>query len=159
MAMLRHLGTRPIHLFVINAAWGRRARHVRLSRCQDGAREISSACECSCSIRKPEPPCQNRSAPALALPHLWRIRSALEVDPLVEQVQLGDPVQFDVVVDVHDKNGAVAIPRHSKLYGRVTYVVPYEKKATSNAFIRRCPVLNGRVTAWHSVLRCLAPTP
>ena len=39
MAMLRHLGTRPIHLFFINPAWGRRARHVRLSRCQDGARE------------------------------------------------------------------------------------------------------------------------
>jgi hypothetical protein len=25
---------------VINPAWGRRARHVRLSRCRDGAREI-----------------------------------------------------------------------------------------------------------------------
>jgi hypothetical protein len=43
------LGKRPIHLFVINPAWGRRARHVRLSRCQDGAREISRACECSCA--------------------------------------------------------------------------------------------------------------
>ena len=39
MAMLCDLGKRPIHLFVINPAWGRRARHVRLSRCQDGARE------------------------------------------------------------------------------------------------------------------------
>src|SRR6266436_219044 len=39
MALLCHLGTTPIHLFFINPAWGRRARHVRLSRCQDGARE------------------------------------------------------------------------------------------------------------------------
>ena len=38
--MLRDLGTRPIHLFFINPAWGRRARHVRVSRCRDGAREI-----------------------------------------------------------------------------------------------------------------------
>ena len=38
--MLLDLGTKPIHLFVINPAWGRRARHVRLSRCRDGAREI-----------------------------------------------------------------------------------------------------------------------
>src|SRR5713226_4818194 len=42
MAMLRHLGKKPIHLLVINSAWGRRARHVRLSRCQDGARERRS---------------------------------------------------------------------------------------------------------------------
>jgi len=40
MAMLRHLGKKPIHLLFLNPAWGRRARHVRLSRCQDGAREI-----------------------------------------------------------------------------------------------------------------------
>src|SRR5258707_600786 len=40
MAMLRDLSKRPIHLFVINSAGGRRARHVRLSRCQDGARPI-----------------------------------------------------------------------------------------------------------------------
>jgi hypothetical protein len=38
--MLVDLGTKPIHLFVVNPAWGRRARHVRLSRCRDGAREI-----------------------------------------------------------------------------------------------------------------------
>ncbi len=40
MAMLRDLGRGPIHLFVINSARGRRARHVRLSRSQYGAREI-----------------------------------------------------------------------------------------------------------------------
>src|SRR4029077_18761961 len=39
VAMLRHLGKKPIHLLVINSAWRRRARDVRLSRCQDGARE------------------------------------------------------------------------------------------------------------------------
>ena len=33
MANLRHLGKRPIPLFIINSAWRRRARHVRLSRC------------------------------------------------------------------------------------------------------------------------------
>src|SRR5260370_10485401 len=38
MARLRDLGKKPIHLFVINPAWGRRARHVRLSRGEDGAR-------------------------------------------------------------------------------------------------------------------------
>ncbi len=40
MAMLRDLSKRPLHLLVINPARGRRARHVRLPRCQDGAREI-----------------------------------------------------------------------------------------------------------------------
>jgi hypothetical protein len=47
MAMLRHLGTRPIHLLFINPAWGWRARHVRLSRCQDGARETQ---RCSVTV-------------------------------------------------------------------------------------------------------------
>jgi hypothetical protein len=47
--MLCDLGNRPIHLFVVNPTWGRRARHVRLSRCQDGAREILSTRECSCA--------------------------------------------------------------------------------------------------------------
>src|SRR6267378_3200674 len=49
MAMLCDLGNRTIHLFVVNPTWGRRARHVRLSRCQDGAREILSNRECSCA--------------------------------------------------------------------------------------------------------------
>ena len=46
--MLRHLGKKPIHLLVINSAWGRRARNVRLSRCQDGARENQ---RCSVTVR------------------------------------------------------------------------------------------------------------
>src|SRR6202521_1001135 len=46
--MLRHLGKKPIHLLVINSAWGRRARNVRLSRCQDGARESQ---RCSVTVR------------------------------------------------------------------------------------------------------------
>src|SRR5258707_10998900 len=52
MAVLCDLGNRPIHLFVVNPTWGRRARHVRLSCCQDGAREILSPRKCSCEKEK-----------------------------------------------------------------------------------------------------------
>jgi hypothetical protein len=62
------------------------------------------------------------------LPSALRIPAILKSTLSSRKSKVGDPVQLEVVVDVHDKNAAVVIPRHSKLYGRVTYVVPYEKK-------------------------------
>ena len=62
------------------------------------------------------------------VPSGLRIPAILKLTLSSKRSKLGDPVRLEVVVDVHDKNGAVAIPRHSKLYGRVTYVVQYEKK-------------------------------
>jgi len=75
-----------------------------------------------------EPPGVDRVASAERLPSGLRIPAILKSSLSSNKSKVGDPVQCEVVVDVHDKNGAVAIPRHSKLYGRVTYVVPYEKK-------------------------------
>jgi hypothetical protein len=59
------------------------------------------------------------------LPSALRIPAILKSTVSSRKSRVGDPVQLEVVVDVHDKNAAVVIPRHSKLYGRVTYVVPY----------------------------------
>jgi hypothetical protein len=75
-----------------------------------------------------EPPGVAQVVSAERLPSGTRIPAILKSTLSSRKSKLGDPVQFEVVVDVHDKNGAVAIPRHSKLYGRVTCVVPYEKK-------------------------------
>jgi hypothetical protein len=67
-------------------------------------------------------------ASAEKLPSGLRIPAILRSALSSSKSKVGDPVQLEVVVDVHNKNAAVVIPRHSKLYGRVTYVVPYEKK-------------------------------
>jgi hypothetical protein len=42
--------------------------------------------------------------------------------------KVGDPVKLEVAGDVQGPNGAVVIPRHARLIGRVTQVVRYEKK-------------------------------
>jgi len=75
-----------------------------------------------------QPPGSDRVASTEKLPSGLRIPAILKSSLSSNKSKVGDPVQCEVVVDVHDKSGAVAIPRHSKLYGRVTFVVPYEKK-------------------------------
>jgi len=57
-----------------------------------------------------------------------RIPAILNSHLASNKSKIGDPVQLEVVVDIHDKSGAVVIPRHSKLTGRVTGVSRYEKK-------------------------------
>jgi hypothetical protein len=62
------------------------------------------------------------------LPTGIRIPAILKSPLSSNKAKLNDPVRLEVVVDVHDKSGAIVIPRHSKLYGKVTQVVSFERK-------------------------------
>ena len=76
MAKLRNLGKRPVHLFVINPAWGRRARDVRLSRCQGGACEIIPERELSWPARlqlSAGTGVQRLRRPELAIASAWSV--------------------------------------------------------------------------------------
>jgi hypothetical protein len=57
-----------------------------------------------------------------------RIPAILKVTLSSKKSKVGDPVKLEVATDVHDPSGAVVIPRHARLTGRVTSVVRYEKK-------------------------------
>lgn len=62
------------------------------------------------------------------LPSDLRIPAILKVTLSSKKSKVGDVVKLEVGTDVHDAGGAVVIPRHSRLTGRVTSVVRYEKK-------------------------------
>ncbi|HEY1525264.1 MAG TPA: hypothetical protein VGH51_03415 [Candidatus Angelobacter sp.] len=62
------------------------------------------------------------------LPNALRIPAILKVTLSSKKSKVGDLVKLEVAADVHDPSGAVVIPRHSRLTGRVTSVVRYEKK-------------------------------
>jgi hypothetical protein len=68
-----------------------------------------------------------RVGASVILPTGLRVPAILKSLLSSKKSKLGDPVHLEVVVDVHDKNGAVVMPRHAKLCGRVTSVVRYEK--------------------------------
>jgi hypothetical protein len=70
----------------------------------------------------------DQTSPAAQLPTGLRIPATLKTSLSSKKAKVGDPVRLEVVVDVHDKTGAVAIPKRATLYGKVTSVVPYEKK-------------------------------
>jgi len=57
-----------------------------------------------------------------------RIPAILKVTLSSKKSKVGDPVKLEVAGDVQGPNGAVVIPRHARLIGRVTQVVRYEKK-------------------------------
>jgi hypothetical protein len=61
------------------------------------------------------------------LPSDLRIPAVLKVTLSSKKSKVGDPVKLEVAADVHDAQGAVVIPRHAKLTGRVTRVVRFEK--------------------------------
>jgi len=75
---------------------------------------------------------QNSSAsPATAaanFPGDIRIPAILKVTLSSKKSKVGDPVKLQAAIDVRDDKGALILPRHTKLYGRVTQVVRYEKK-------------------------------
>jgi hypothetical protein len=62
------------------------------------------------------------------LPNDLRIPAILKVTLSSKKSKVGDLVNLEVAADVHDPSGAVVIPRHSRLTGRVTSAVRYEKK-------------------------------
>jgi hypothetical protein len=74
-------------------------------------------------------PSLGQSSPSVdqKLPHGLRIPAVLDTSLSSEKSKVGDPVRLEVVADLHDKDGKVVLPRHSKLIGRVTYVARYEK--------------------------------
>jgi hypothetical protein len=65
------------------------------------------------------------------VPDDLRIPAILKVTLSSKKSKVGDLVKLEVAADVHDPSGAVVIPRHSRLTGRVTSVVRYEKKKQS----------------------------
>ena len=71
---------------------------------------------------------QGSEASATTLPTGLRIPAILKTPLSSKKSKVGDAVRLEAMVDVHDKSGAVVIPRHANLYGKVTYAVPYEKK-------------------------------
>jgi hypothetical protein len=62
------------------------------------------------------------------LPNDLRIPAILKVTLSSKKSKVGDLVKLEVAADVRDPGGAVVIPRHAWLTGRVTSVVRYEKK-------------------------------
>jgi len=57
-----------------------------------------------------------------------RIPAILKVTLSSKKSRVGDPVSLEVAADVQGPGGAVVIPRHARLTGRVTQVVRYQKK-------------------------------
>ena len=57
-----------------------------------------------------------------------RIPAILKVTLSSKKSRVGDPVSLEVAADVQGPSGAVVIPRHARLTGRVTQVVRYQKK-------------------------------
>jgi hypothetical protein len=92
---------------------------------------------------------QAQQVPGVAidkLPNGLRIPAILKSSLSSQKSKVGDAVRLEVVADVHDKNGAVIIPRHSELNGRVTYVVQHEKNkqpAMLSFFVERVKLRNG----------------
>ncbi|HEX3154048.1 MAG TPA: hypothetical protein VHV32_05450 [Candidatus Angelobacter sp.] len=62
------------------------------------------------------------------IPEDLRIPAILKVTLSSKRSKVGDLVKLEVAADVHDSSGAIVIPRHTRLTGRVTSVVRYEKK-------------------------------
>jgi hypothetical protein len=62
------------------------------------------------------------------LPTGLRIAAILKVSLESSKSKPGDAVRLETIADAHDSRGAVVIPRHSKLYGRVTYVAAWHRK-------------------------------
>jgi hypothetical protein len=79
----------------------------------------------------PSPAQQNAAAgqapSAEKLPSDLRIPAVLKVTLSSKKSKVGDPVKLEVSADVRDQSGTVVIPRHTKLTGRVTQAVPYQK--------------------------------
>jgi hypothetical protein len=68
------------------------------------------------------------SGPAgAALPTGLRIPAILRTSISSNKSKVGDPVRLEVIADVHDKTGNVVIHRHTNLFGKVTYAMPYER--------------------------------
>jgi hypothetical protein len=62
------------------------------------------------------------------VPNGLRIPAILSSQLSSKKSKLGDSLQLETVSDVHDGNGVVILPRHSKLYGRITYVASHQGK-------------------------------
>jgi hypothetical protein len=72
------------------------------------------------------------AAPAVSAEKLTeelRIPAILKISLSSKKSKIGDLVRLEVAADVRDTKGAVIIPRHARLTGRVTQVIHYEKKA------------------------------
>lgn len=72
-------------------------------------------------------PSAGQQPPEEKLPRDLRIPAVLKVTLSSKKSKVGDAVKLEVSADVHDLSGAVVIPRHARLTGRVTNVAHYEK--------------------------------
>jgi len=75
-----------------------------------------------------QPPVGNQVMNTSKLSTGLRIPAILKSHLASNRSKIGDPVQLEVIVDIHDKGGNVVIPRHSKLTGRVAGVAQYKKQ-------------------------------
>jgi hypothetical protein len=69
-----------------------------------------------------------QAAAATKFPSDIRIPAILKVTLSSKKSKVGDPVKLEAAIDVRDDKGALILPRHTRLTGRVTQVVRYEKK-------------------------------
>ena len=70
-----------------------------------------------------------------ALPDQTKVRAEMKKDAESKKAKVGDEVRLEVVDDVKVADGAVLIPKKSKLTGKVTAAQPFDKKSGQPAVL------------------------